>query len=513
MNRNPSRFRAPWLTLALVGVNVAWYLARGPRDPADVDALVRAGAKVNALVLDLGQLWRLAAANVVHKDALHLVTNMLLLATAGAFLENAYRRLDCAALLAIAGLSTMGASLWLSDGISAGASGLVFACLSAVTVFAIKHRRQLPPRYRRILTEAGVPLALVFLGLGWTSAGIDQAAHAGGLLAGLVVAPLLPPRLGGEPARRPTPWALGLLGALLLLLVLGEALAAAYLPPLRVERDDGFGISVALPRTWRRGANRLGKLAFSNGLPGYGRATFAAEAIMTGEAADATAHARRFIAESIAAAAAVSPLEPASVSGHAGVKVRASYEEQGSGATELRAWFVPRGELLYQLVFTYPAAFPEYARVVDDEVRRIELSEPRALREARARALLFPGAPWALGGLGEMLRRLGEPGVAAEVLRPAVREEPSAPALREQLALSLLQAGQVDEGCQVARDALLYTPERPATLEVQARCELARSNPKAALERLEEAARLAPGDERLRQAAAALRAALQERPH
>jgi dihydroxyacetone kinase-like predicted kinase len=42
-----------------------------------------------------------------------------------------------------------------------------------------------------------------------------------------------------------------------------------------------------MPRAWRQGADRLGRLAFSNGLPGLGRASFAAEAIDAGEVTQA----------------------------------------------------------------------------------------------------------------------------------------------------------------------------------------------------------------------------------
>src|SRR5262249_4720526 len=115
---------------------------------------------------------------------------------------------------------------------------------------------------------------------------------------------------------------------------------------------------------------------------------------------------------------------PARIADRRAVLVQASFEEP-SGVTRLAAYFVRRGELVYQLVFTHPSAFPRYAAVVDRMVRTLRLEEPRQLREARARALLFPRAPWALAALGTALGELGEPRAAVDALRSAVAEQPS----------------------------------------------------------------------------------------
>jgi Flp pilus assembly protein TadD len=240
--------------------------------------------------------------------------------------------------------------------------------------------------------------------------------------------------------------------------------------------------------------------------------------VQTGEPASAADQVRRFLNESlkpeslgpeVLKVTATEPC-PATVAGREALLVRADFEEP-FGTTRLLAYFVPRGELVYQLVFSYPAAFPRYAQVVEQMVAGLRFEEPRALREARARVLLFPNAPWALGQLGETLRRQGEPREAAEALRGAVRAQPSSALLRTQLALSLLQAGQTEEACDAAQAAVLYAPTDPGALEVDARCELERGHPQKALTRLREARVQAPNDLRLKQAEAKLQAELGER--
>ncbi|HEX4622750.1 MAG TPA: rhomboid family intramembrane serine protease, partial [Myxococcaceae bacterium] len=244
--------RMPWVTAGLIAINVAAYAVTAQSGPLDLDAMVRFGGKVGPLITDLGQLWRLLTANFLHKDALHIGLNMFVLVNVGAVLENAYRRLDFLLLLVVSGISTMTASLWLSDAVSVGASGMVYGCLGGVVVFGLKYRSILPARYRRMLGEAAIPTVLVFLWIGWTSAGVDNAAHLGGLVAGLVVAPLFRPRLlVDQPSAsgnllRALPSAGIVLG-----LFLAEAILGPRLTAYDIERDDAYGISIPVPHGWR----------------------------------------------------------------------------------------------------------------------------------------------------------------------------------------------------------------------------------------------------------------------
>ena len=96
-----------------------------------------------------------------------------------------------------------------------------------------------------------------------------------------------------------------------------------------------------------------------------------------------------------------------------------------------------------------------------------------------------------------------------EALRSAVREQPTSALFRAQLALALLQTGEVEEACAVSAKAVLESPKDAQALEADARCELARGNSGRALERLHAAVALAPGDERLKRAEEALRAAVE----
>ncbi|WP_371876534.1 tetratricopeptide repeat protein, partial [Pyxidicoccus fallax] len=135
--------------------------------------------------------------------------------------------------------------------------------------------------------------------------------------------------------------------------------------------------------------------------------------------------------------------------------------------------------------------------------------EPAVLREARARALLVPGAPGPLRALGGVLRRWGLPEEAVAPLADAVRRAPSQVETRVELARALFEAGRVDDGCHAAAEAQVYGPSDTGALEAGVRCELARGDVARALARLEEARRVDPRDARLRAAELALRAVME----
>jgi membrane associated rhomboid family serine protease len=501
------------VTLGLVGVQLAIYLWTAAAGPLDVDAMVRFGAKVGPLITDAGESWRLLTANFLHRDGAHLGLNLLVLLATGSVLEGTWRRLEYAALLLAAGLSTMTCSLLWAEEVSVGASGIAYGCVGALIVLGRRYRAVLSPLARRMAGEGVLPTVLVFLWMGWTSVGVDNAGHLGGFSAGLLVGLfLVPERLtAGEPRTASLLRAGGVVAVAVVLAGLGVLARSTW----RVERDDVFGVSVAMPTSWRQGADRLGRLAFSNGLPGLGRASFVAEAIQAGEPGDGGLQAVHFQETALSPEAA--PLEgrpmnvrgprAAWVSGGPAQEVQA--ELHGTeGVTHLRALFVPRGEFVYQLVFTWPGRFPRYGRVVDRMVAELRLEEPSMLREARARALLVPGASEPLAQLGSALRRWGRPAEAVEPLREAVRLAPSQVATRVELARAFFESGHVEEGCHAAEEARVYGPSETGALEAGVRCELARGDTERALLRLEEARRVDPQDPRLRAAEAALRATL-----
>lgn len=500
--------RFPFLTSALLLVNLAAYVWTARTGPLDLDEMVRFGGKVEPLIRDLGEVWRLLTANFLHRDGLHIGLNLFVLFNVGYALENIYRSLDYLWLLVVTGLATTAASLVFSDAVSIGASGMVFGCFGGVVVFGLKYRALLPSFYRNLLGTVATPTVLGLLLIGLTSKGVDNAAHLGGLAAGMVTSFFLLPRLLHEPPRR---WSTTVRAAptiaLVLVFAFGQVVLGEALIGWTPRYDDDFGVLVQVPASWRKGADPSGTLAWHNALSGLGRASLVAQAVHTPERDDVEVVAEEFL-EALSPAlfgrdvfeVKKGKVKPARVADRDALEVTAELVEE-SGRSELRAFFVPKGELVYQLVFTWPKSYPRYGQVVQSMVDKVRLDEPKSLRQARVRALLFPNAvePWA--ALGVELRRHGEPALAAEALLAAVRLEPSRAAFRVELARSWLAAQELERACEASAAAVLYAPADPEALEVDARCRVANGEGARALVELRQAQSLAPQVERYRRAA------------
>jgi rhomboid protease GluP len=252
----------PWVTLLFL-LACSWVLlaAGGTKGALSVSGLLAYGAKATPLILDRGETWRLASANLLHKDLLHLAFNAFAIWNVGGALERAVRPADYLALLIFTALSTTVASAVGADSISLGASGIAFGVLGASAAFG--WRRAVRGRLRAHFGLRLLPwlFALFLAGLG--SAGVDNWGHGGGLLAGAACGLFLTPRSWpGEAASRRLAAASG---ALLGTVSMGM-LAAPALPLLGAARDGPLGSSVQVPLGWRKAATSPQEISYTNGL-------------------------------------------------------------------------------------------------------------------------------------------------------------------------------------------------------------------------------------------------------
>ena len=131
----------PWVTIGLL-LSAVWVMvaAGGLRSGVALPSLLIYGAKATPLILDRGETWRLFAANLLHKDALHLAFNAFALWNVGGALERAVRPADYLALLIFTALGTTLVSAIGADSISLG-KHLWWRGPVAVAVKAIHGRR------------------------------------------------------------------------------------------------------------------------------------------------------------------------------------------------------------------------------------------------------------------------------------------------------------------------------------------------------------------------------------
>jgi membrane associated rhomboid family serine protease len=254
----------PWVTIGLL-FSALWILvaAGGLRSGVGLPSLLVYGAKATPLILDRGETWRLFAANLLHKDPLHLAFNAFALWNVGGALERAVRPADYLALLIFAALGTTLVSAIGADSISLGASGMAFGVLGASTTFG--WRRGVRGTLRSYFGLRIVPWLLALFAAGLGAAGVDNWGHAGGLFTGALMGCFLTPRRwpGEAAARRLAAAAGALLGTLSL-----GVFAAPALPALGPLREGPAAVEAKMPLGWRRAASSMGSVTYSNGLMG-----------------------------------------------------------------------------------------------------------------------------------------------------------------------------------------------------------------------------------------------------
>ena len=178
-------------TIMLVSINLAVYLAMalsaGHLLRFSGDQVLRWGANYGPMTMN-GQLWRLITAMFVHIGLAHLLINMWCLFELGALTEHIYGRWSMLLLYGLTGVAGGLASLARNPTIvSAGASGAVFG-LAGVLITSLTFGKLAAPRRELVVAIASLlAFAAYNLSYGFLKGGIDNGAHVGGLVSGLLL--------------------------------------------------------------------------------------------------------------------------------------------------------------------------------------------------------------------------------------------------------------------------------------------------------------------------------------
>jgi rhomboid protease GluP len=181
------------VTIGLIGVNViAFVLLEATGGSTDPVTLYRWGAKYGPAIAS-GELWRLVLPIFMHIGFFHLLTNSIGLLIFGSMAEKVFGSTAYLAIYLMAGILGNVASFVITPALGAGASGSVFGVIGAFGMYLLLNRRALGEMGRQALTSIALIVVLNIV-IGFTTAGIDNAAHVGGLLAGAGMAYLIAPR-------------------------------------------------------------------------------------------------------------------------------------------------------------------------------------------------------------------------------------------------------------------------------------------------------------------------------
>ncbi len=203
-----------WVTLVLMLLCLAYFVVMAAAGVSWLEpsaaALLRWGANFAPLTLT-GEVWRLLSSVFMHIGLMHLLVNLFSLHALGQVSERLYGPRAFLAVFLMGGVAASLASAWhnlpaalaMAQGqsvfpkVAAGASGAIFALGGVLLVNA---RWPLPDQATRLQFRPLLVVLLLNLGLGFWASGIDNAAHVGGLVTGLLLGALY---AGTAHARRP----------------------------------------------------------------------------------------------------------------------------------------------------------------------------------------------------------------------------------------------------------------------------------------------------------------------
>lgn len=185
--------QVPVITVALIIINVIVFVClEAAGSTEDSFYMLQNGAASGQLIFLEKQYYRVFTSMFLHFGFYHLLNNMFMLAVIGASLENTIGRFSFLITYLISGVAgnVCSAAYYLSIGdtvISAGASGAIFGLLGALMVVIIKDRKG---EGKGVAVRMLVLAVLLIFG-NISMEGIDYIAHAGGLVAGVLLGLLL----------------------------------------------------------------------------------------------------------------------------------------------------------------------------------------------------------------------------------------------------------------------------------------------------------------------------------
>lgn len=232
-----------WVPRALLAVTIVLSVLT-KLDPTLAELFALTKIDLNGSDFLSGYPWRLVTVAFVHGGinpdwqswALHLGFNAIALDIAAQIVYRLYgaKRLIGWYVIGVVGAS-LASAIWLPAGYSVGASGGVFALFGVALGAEWAHRPLVERGLREALGRVGGLLLLNIVlgfGIGFVGGGIDNSAHLGGLLTGLIFGVLVQPTRAESMRRRwsvaVSHWRGGEVALSLVMLIAGLALYANW---------------------------------------------------------------------------------------------------------------------------------------------------------------------------------------------------------------------------------------------------------------------------------------------
>lgn len=193
-DQNSFHYRKCIVTMVLLAINVIVYLCCvyaekiAYHETTLAEVFYNFGSMNAERVLSNGEYYRFITSMFMHGGISHLVSNMIFLAALGEMLERAIGHVRFALLYFLAGIggdlfSIINAVLSQDYYTAIGASGAIFGLIGAMLVLVVIN----DGHYEGISIKRMIFAILYMVYSGMQSEGIDNAAHFGGLVFGVLV--------------------------------------------------------------------------------------------------------------------------------------------------------------------------------------------------------------------------------------------------------------------------------------------------------------------------------------
>ena len=178
------RTKKPIITYILIALNIIYFILMYIFGNGSTDAITL--YKFGAIYPDIAtsfEWYRLFTSVFIHIGIIHLICNMYSLYIIGSQLESFFVFTKYLIIYIVSGVIGNLFSVLFTNGISAGASGAIFGLFGALLYFGYHYRLYLGT----VIKSQIIPLILLNLFVGFISPGIDNAAHIGGLIGGVLI--------------------------------------------------------------------------------------------------------------------------------------------------------------------------------------------------------------------------------------------------------------------------------------------------------------------------------------
>jgi membrane associated rhomboid family serine protease len=213
VNSHFDRLRAAvpsiWATPVLIGINVLVYLAMSVLSPASEresaltlsspqfsgELLYKLGADFGPATRN-GEPWRLLTHQFLHLNLIHVALNMWILSMVGKGAERVLGNVTFLAAYLFAGACGGAVSVMMHPmTLSAGASGAVFGIFGMLLGVSLSQKGRFPAEQLRQIRSQAMTFLVLNLIIGMQIEFVDNAAHIGGAIGGLLCGLLIPPKV------------------------------------------------------------------------------------------------------------------------------------------------------------------------------------------------------------------------------------------------------------------------------------------------------------------------------